>query len=351
MTIPQEKSAAVSHGLKEAFGVTEFEEIRMIKDLAASMVFRIVVRGAPFLLKISLRTNDPARHYACMRAAAESGLAPRVWYTSVEDRISIEDFVTARPLPMGDGLVRIPAVLRRLHALPSFGGVPSHINTTFMFLINKGPAVDGFIQKFKAAGILAKAESEELFARYAQLVEAYPHNDADMVSSHNDLFKPDNILFDGSQLWLIDWEAAFLNDRYADLAVAANLVVRNDAEERVYLQEYFGAPPDEYQLARFFLAKQVAHMFYAMVYLLMGSSGKPIDWSEPTPEVGEFQRRMWAGEADLADKQTKIVYGRVHLGRLFANGQQARFDEALRIISERHARRPSDHSGRALSQI
>ncbi len=95
--IPQEKTAAVSRGLCEAFGVTEFEDIRMIKGLASSMVFRIVVRGSPFLLKISTRTSDPARHYSCLKAAAEAGLAPRVWYASVEDRVSIEDFVETAP--------------------------------------------------------------------------------------------------------------------------------------------------------------------------------------------------------------------------------------------------------------
>jgi hypothetical protein len=47
----------------------------MIKDLASSRVFRITVRGAPFLLKINTRANDPARHYACMKAAAEAGVA------------------------------------------------------------------------------------------------------------------------------------------------------------------------------------------------------------------------------------------------------------------------------------
>ena len=57
------------------------------------------------------------------------------------------------------------------------------------------------------------------------------------------MFKPDNMLFDGSRLWLVDWEAAFQNDRYADLAVAANMLVANETEERIYLQEYFGAPP------------------------------------------------------------------------------------------------------------
>ena len=40
----------------------------------------------------------------------------------------------------------------------------------------------------------------------------------------------------------MDWEATFLNDRYADLAAVANQLITNDKEEMVYLQEYFGAP-------------------------------------------------------------------------------------------------------------
>ena len=99
-----------------------------------------------------------------MNAAAEAGVAPRVWYTSVEDRISITDFVEQAPFPGTEALVRMPATLRTLHALPPFPRVPNHINTSCMFLINKGPALDGFIQRFQAANILPKGESEELFA-------------------------------------------------------------------------------------------------------------------------------------------------------------------------------------------
>ena len=165
--IPQEKSAAVIRGLREAFGVTAFDDIRTIKDLTSSLVFRIVVRGSPFLLKISTRTSDPARHYGCMKSAAEAGLAPHVWYTSIPDRISITDFVEAAPFPVTDALVRIPAALRTLHALPSFPKVPNHINTSCTFLLNKGAALDGFIQRFQAANVLSSGESEELFARYA----------------------------------------------------------------------------------------------------------------------------------------------------------------------------------------
>jgi hypothetical protein len=334
--IPQEKSAAVTRGLREAFGVTTFEDIlRLTKGHTSSLVFRIVVRGSPFLLKIIMRTDDPTRHFTCMKSAAEAGIAPDVRYTSIPDRIAITDFVEAAPFAVTDALVRIPATLRALHALPPFAGVPNHFNTSCMFLMSEGTAVDGFIQNFRAANILPQAESEELLALYAQLAAIYPRHDPEMVSSHNDLFKPDNILFDGQRVWLVDWEAAFLNDLYADLAVVANLVVTNEAEERVYLREYFGQPPDAYQLARFYLMQQVAHLFYAMVFLLVGSAGQQLNLSEKAPDFRDFHRRIWAGEVNLADKQTKILYGMVHWERLLENTRQARFNEAVRIVSER----------------
>ena len=329
--IPQEKSPAVARGLRQAFGVAEFEDIRMIKDLASSLVFRIVVRGSPFLLKISSRAKDPARHYGCMLAAAEAGVAPRVWYASAEDDISITDFVEAEPLPLSVALTRVPALLRTLHSTPPFVRAP--FNTSCTFLINKGPALDGFLEKFRAANILPKAESEEFFARCAEVASVYPHDEAEMVSSHNDVFKPDNILFDGQRVWLVDWEAAFLNDRYADLAAVANQVAENDEEETVYLREYFGVAPNQYQLARFHLMQQMSHLFYTMAFLFLGSPDKPIDWSAAVPEFGDYQRRIWTGQIDLTDKDVKIVYGRVHWQRFLQNVRQARYNEALRIVS------------------
>jgi thiamine kinase-like enzyme len=338
--IPQEKSAAVTRGLREAFGVTEFEDIRvMTSGITASLVFRIVVRGSPFLLKIitcPYTGVGPARQFTCLKTAAEAGLAPRVWYASLEDQIFITDFMEPAPFPATEALVRMPAVLRTLHALPPFPRLTnSAFDTTCMFLLGKGPAVEQFLQRFQAADALPKDECEELFARYAQLAAVYPREEADMVSSHNDLFKPDNVVFDGSRVWLVDWEAAFLNDRYADLAVVANLVVTNDAEEQIFLQEYFGQPPDPYQQARFFLMQQIAHIFYAMGFLLLGSSGDRVNQSDSTPDFREFHRRFWAGEVNLSGKETKTVYGRVHWQQLLRNVRETRFTEALKVVSDR----------------
>jgi hypothetical protein len=339
--IPQEMTEPVARGLREAFGVTHFEDIsRITRGHTPSLVFRLIVRGSPYLLKIITRTEDPTRHYTSMKAAAEAGVAPRVWYIDIENRISITDFVEPAPLPVSEALVRLPALLRTLHALPPFGRAP--FNTTCTFLLNKGPApaigptLDSFLRMFQTANILPQAESEQFFARYAEIAAVYPYDDTEMVSSHNDLFKPDNILFDGHRIWLVDWEAAFLNDRYADLAVVANHVVTNDEQEMVYLREYFGAAPDPYQRARFHLMQQLAHMFYTMAFLFQGAAGKPIDWNGTVPEFRDYHRRMWAGEVDLTDKDVKIVYARVHWERLLHNVRQTRYKEALRTVSNRH---------------
>ncbi len=231
----------------------------------------------------------------------------------------------------------MPHALRTLHALPPFPGRADNLNTSCVFLLNKGAALDGFLQAVRTANILPKSEGEELFARYEQVAAVYPRKDAEMVSSHNDLFKPDNILFDGNRLWLVDWEAAFLNDRYADLAVVANLVVTSEAEESAYLEEYFGAPPDPYQRARFFLMRQLAHIFYAMVFLLRGSSGKPLSRNDSAPSFTDFHRRMWAGKINLADTDTKVIYGTLHWEQLVHDTRQSRFNESLTIVAERHA--------------
>ena len=336
--IPQDRSEALTRALREAFGVFAVEDVRKVMNgFSGALVYRIVVRGTPFLLRMITRINDPtiADHFTCMKAAAEAGLAPQVRYSSVEDRISITDFVDAVPFSAADALIRMPAVLRSLHSLPPFPPRASHLNTSCTFLLHEGPARDGIIQKFRAANILPTAESDELLARYEQIIAAYSLQVSDMVSSHNDLFKPDNVLFDGRRVWLVDWEAAFLNDRYADLAVVANLLVNTEAEEERFLQEYFGRPADAHQSARLFLMRQVTHIFYAIAFLMFGSSGKPVDLSETVPTFPDLQRRFWTGEFTLADNPAKLVYGRIHLNQLFENVRRPRFQEALRIVSDR----------------
>ena len=337
--IPEAKTAAVTRALSEAFGVTEFENIRlMTAGLTSALVFRIVVRGHPYLLRVITRTDantDPTRQFTCMKIAADAGLAPRVWYTNIEDRVAIMDFVEARPFPTTERVVRLAATLRALHALSPFPKLVNDYDTAPTFLFRSSAFKDSFIQSFQAAKVLPDSETEELLRLYARVASVYPQFVSDLVSSHNDL-KPENILFDGARVWLVDWEAAFLNDRYSDLAVAANFVVTNDAEEEVYLRTYFGEAAGEYRLARFHLMRQMVHMFYAMAFSLLGSSAKPTEPTAPMPALTDLNNRIWAGEVSLATAEAKLQYGRVHMNQLLQTMREVRMQDALRIVSKRH---------------
>ncbi len=330
--IPEIKENAVKNALQSTFGVSEFEDIRKLTaGLSSALVFRIVVQGKPYLLRIITRTDamgDPTHQYDCMKMAAEAGLAPRIWYTSIEDRISITDFVETRPLPIEEAKTMLADLLHRLHSLPPFpkGMMGRHYLDT----------VDSFIQKFQDAKILPVSMTDELFQLYAQVASVYPRDDRGLVSCHNDL-KPENILFDGVRPWLVDWEAAFLNDRYADLAVVANFVVMNEKDEVDYLRRYFGEEANEYRHARFFLMRQVLHVFYFTVFMLFGSGGKPIDVNVKKPDFRDFHNRIWAGEISLADNEAKLQYAWVHMEQLLRNMRTKRFEDALRVVCNYHA--------------
>ncbi len=263
--IPLEQRESVAKGLQEAFGVSEAEDIaRLTKGLSSDLIFRVVVHDSPYLLRVVTRVNqqtDPRRHFASMKSAAEGGVGPRVWYANAEDGVAITDFVEAVPFPRTLALQEIPRALRKLHALPAFA-------QTFNYVT----AHNFFIGRFRGAGLLAKSEIEEVYPRYEQICAAYPRLDSDIVPSHSDL-KPENVLYDGRRVWLVDWQAAFMNDRYFDLAVAGNFVIAEEGDDRVYLERYFGQAPDEYQLARFFLMRWQVGAYVLCLGLFIARAG------------------------------------------------------------------------------
>jgi thiamine kinase-like enzyme len=321
--IPEAKQPAVTRALHQAFGVNEYEDIRLLTGgLSTALAFKIVVRKNPYLLKIMRMEaiSDPSHEFACMQTAAEAGIAPRIWYANVEDRILITDFVEAKPYP--DDLVPLIApTLRKLHSLPHFPKT-----------VNYFEAIDGFIHRFQAAKILPDNATEEVFRRYADVVKVYPRNDADLVASHNDL-KPQNMKFDGNRIWLVDWESAFLNDQYVDLSIVANFFVKDDSQEEDYLSAYFGEPAGEYRRARLYLMRQALSMFYATLLLLEASrAGLSIAADMTTPDFREYHQDLISDKIDMLKAEAKAQYGMIHLREALLNMRTVRFEEAVALV-------------------
>ena len=310
LDFPPAVRAALARGLTAAFGVAEPDSIVALGGgLSGAGVFRIRVGGIAYLLRLDQARDgfrDPNRAYACMRIAATGLLAPRLRYADADDGVAIMDFIEERPLSLeyrgthDQLVVEVGQTIRALH-----GGAP------FPPLVDYLDGVDALIVQFQARGLVAPAAMAELLERYGRLRERYRTDPGDLVASHNDL-NPRNILYDGARLWLVDWESAFLADRYVDLSCLANLFAPTQADEDLLLATYFGAV-DDTRRARLQVMRQVNHLFYGLVMAAgIGGDIRPAT-SLAGPSLAQIHQDLTLGDFALESDAGRLTYAKARL--------------------------------------
>jgi aminoglycoside phosphotransferase (APT) family kinase protein len=166
----------------------------------------------------------------------------------------------------------------------------------------------------------------DLFERYREVAAMYPR-DLGHVSSHHDL-KPENLAFDGEQLLLLDWEAAFLDDRNFDLVIPANFFVRDDAALERYLTLYYGAPPSPGQRARFELIRITEHVFYTVFLAAIAKRGGVVDDGAPAEDFHAFHDYLLAGSI-VREPAQQLRYAKAHAAEGMRRVHSPRFHEWL----------------------
>lgn len=328
--IPASRRSAVQAGLQAAFGTTVFDSIEAMKGgMSSALVFRIELAGRPYMLRLTMQqgefNRDQARHFACLKAAAAAGLAPRVHHTDVDAGLTIVDFIAAKQLSVFDCprptlLAELATAIRRLQALAPFPPLGHYLD-----------GVDKLIAELRAAGTLPAA-ADEVFERYAVIPAAYPRDPADLVSTHNDL-NPTNTLWAQGRLWIVDWEIASLNDRYVDPAYVCNQFGLNPAEENTFLTHVFAGPPSDHQRARVHLMRQACQLFFAVILFRVAAAARPgLRLSADdlaTPPLAEVRRQM---VQLMATSEGQVQIAAATLNDLRANLRSDRFAEALRLV-------------------
>ena len=337
--------AAVDRGLMAAFGTTELDSATPLSGgLSGAGLWRIRVGAIPYVLKIEAGQHaviDPARSYACMRTAAAAFLAPRVRYAEPADGVAIVEHVTPVPLHEYAGpslIVELAQAARLLHETPAFPPLGDYLD-----------GLSDMIEAFRALEVLEPESVEELFARFADLRAAYRTREADLVSSHNDL-NPGNIVYDGTRLWLVDWDAAFLADRYVDLATLAGWFTRDAAGEAMLLATYFGRPPTPEERARFEVMRLVNHVFTGVIFLTTAATERPgsrlADRTLAGPSLAYVHAQLRTGRFAMLEWENRVTYGKARLAQALADLKTATFAEAL---ADRRRRRLTSPSAGALS--
>ncbi len=321
--IPKDRLAEVRRVLEAALPGREIEVAeRMSMGLSGAGVFKVVLRGAPYLLRLDNPTgpcSNPTRQYACQAAAAEAGVAPALLYADAEAKISLSRFVEASPWPTRD--VMIPALgqaIRRLHQTPLFAESLPYFDAMDMILGGVGQAA-----------ILPAATLESGLDGYQRVKGGYPAQD--LVSTHHDL-NPGNVLFAGETPVFVDWETASRADRFVDVAGVTNWFAADEDEALNLLTTYLGQKPDAREAARAYLMRQVNRLFYGSMLLMaamqrgQGQTVGDKEWAAIPPfsnirhemaslSTAEGQRRLGcaffkegvAGMADPAFDQTLSI--------------------------------------------
>jgi len=97
--IPFTKREAVLRACQSAFGVVEIKSVeRITRGASGAGIFKITVDRVDYLLRIEGPPDDlrdPVRQYACLKIAAENGIAPRLIYADAASGVAITDFITA----------------------------------------------------------------------------------------------------------------------------------------------------------------------------------------------------------------------------------------------------------------
>lgn len=319
--IPAERQAVVAEALSAAFDRIPVTVSQLPGGLSTATVYRVEAAGNAYVLKL----DAPGTNYECQQAAASAGIAPAVLYASEARGICISAFITGKPVRSAftspvEMVTAVAQTIRRMHNMPPFARQG-----------NMQALITQLIAGFRKAATLPGVQYEDAFRLYAKI----PWHHLDLVASHNDL-NPTNVLYDGTQVHIIDWDAAFTNDRYADLAIAANSFASSPELEAVLLSTYFDAP-GAYEQARLFLMRQTCYIVYALMMFQLAAPTIPALLAE-YPQIQETRLRQigemaQAGQLDLRSAKSQLFYGHAMFNEALHNMRSPRFEAALQTVS------------------
>ncbi|MEO7083076.1 MAG: phosphotransferase [Gemmatimonadaceae bacterium] len=284
---------------------------RIAAGLSGAGVYRVEASEVTYALKIS-DESELAEHWRgklriqCL--AADAGLAPRVVHVDESRRSVLSAFVTDTSFPAhfsdprtrDSALVKLGTFIRRLHQLPIPADAPTRDARTFLADIATGLETDFNVPPFV------------LSAMQWALTHEPPPSDQPDVLSHNDV-NPSNLVYDGKDLLLLDWDTAGRNDPYHDLATIA-VFLRMDADTCCRLIAIHDAQPVSHLSPRFlYVRRLVATLIGGIFMRLARESGHGGAGSSETLEssrsLGDCYQAMREGTLNLATSDGQFAFG------------------------------------------
>lgn len=226
--------------------------------------YRVDIGDEAFVVRIwakdaGLLGIDRHREHRCTLAASQTGVGPEVVHFLPDVGVLVTRFIGGRCLSVGEQagpeiMERVVRSMHRYHAGPSFDGSYSPFRT-----------VEEYLRVARGCGTSLPNDIDALLARTLEIETALQRGRALIRPCHNDLWGP-NLIDDGNQVRIVDWEYAGMGDIHFDLANFAIYHGTSDDDDRALLRLYFGEVLDA-AFARLKLMKIVAQLREAVWYV------------------------------------------------------------------------------------
>lgn len=261
----EEKRVAITKAFKIAFDTSLPDQfVPLTGGFSSPGIYRALINGKPYVLRLShpKRTfKDEQRTISCIELSAKMRLSPKLYYASAEDGIVIMDYIEPKLLSWKELtdhkiLKELALTLQKLHGGCQFPEFVTVFDVRRMFERALGDHKPKFLEELDAslAGIEALLKDNK--------VECPCHND----------LKLDNLLFDGKQFWLVDWEGASQGNPLFDIATVITFFAMTRDQENYFLESYFGKKPTGSQRSQLDLMQQVVLSYYGTAYLMVAKT-------------------------------------------------------------------------------
>jgi hypothetical protein len=153
---------------------------------------------------------------------------------------------------------------------------------------------------------------------------------ASLVASHNDP-NPRNILFDGTRVWLVDWELGFQNDPLVDLAILTHELATTPDLETVLLNAALGVPPSRRVRARLHVVRVLARLFYGCIVLdsLRGAAHLATSEANVPFTPTTFRRAVREGRLASGAPETAYAFARMSIAAFIDGVCASEFRDCL----------------------
>jgi Ser/Thr protein kinase RdoA (MazF antagonist) len=301
----------IEHDLARLLPADRFGNVRSVKPfphgLSGAAVYDVATDSGDFVVRVLGDSGDEPwrRQIALLRLVADAGIAPPLAWVDEGARATVSPKIAGQLSgALGDPTARPRAIaslvetLARLHRLPPDGFAPADPIAAARALWQEQSAKPGF--PAWASPALARID------RCAKLLDEDPRR----VPSHNDM-NPTNVLWDGTRVWLVDWDASGLTHPYYDLAVVAMFIRLDDAVALDLLSRQEGATISPEQVETFRALRKLGAILCGTMFFRLGGDLVSVvpQHLDETPTLLQFYARLFTGELTLRSPLGQATFG------------------------------------------